>query len=79
MILSSAMKISLTKFPIKGNRVPLANHDGSNWCIKTDGPSDDTKIEGGYVVLCADGSVFRRTIDEDGNIVHEIKLRDPLR
>lgn len=44
--------------------------------IKTDGPQDLDKPQGSYVVLRADGSVLRRTLDATGLIIHEISLTE---
>jgi len=54
-------------------RPAVASFVDNEWQIKTDYSTDDTA--GSYIVLKADGSVVRRTLDAEGFIIHEIEIK----
>ena len=70
------IKIYPDRIPIRAsaNKPALARFVDNEWQIKTEGTSDDKSLAGSYTVLCADGSVIRRTLDAEGFIIHEITI-----
>ena len=75
------IKIYPDRIPIRAsaNKPALARFVDNEWQIKTDGPGGTSdalnqSIAGSYTVLCADGSVIRRTLDAEGFIIHEITI-----
>ena len=66
-------KINLDLIPV--NKPSTIEYLDGEYHIKTDGPKDLSKHQGSYLVLRADGSVYRRTLDAEGFIIHEVKIR----